>query len=125
MVSLPLRQTPEVAGSGLQAPGQLNGADGIALDTAGGLYIAVNDNNGLYRLSLTGGLVTRLADRSDGSSTRPSPRSTRRRVDDALPGQRRRQDRDRRHRAFDVDATCLPLPRAHTQWGAVTDRPPS
>lgn len=52
---------------------QLNGADGIALDTAGDLYIAVNDSNRLYRLSPADGSLTRLADRSDRLSYPTQP----------------------------------------------------
>lgn len=46
---------------------ELRSADGIAIDLAGGLYIAVNQTNRLYRLA-PGGALTRVADRSDGLS---------------------------------------------------------
>lgn len=45
---------------------QLRGADGISFDTAGMLYVAVNNTNRLYRLDIASGSLTLLADRSDG-----------------------------------------------------------
>jgi DNA-binding beta-propeller fold protein YncE len=47
---------------------QLKSADGLSFDTAGRLYITVNDTNRLFRWSPTNGSVTRLADRSNGLS---------------------------------------------------------
>jgi sugar lactone lactonase YvrE len=44
----------------------LRSADGIAFDSAGSLYIAVNDTNRLYRLNLPDAFLTTLAGRSDG-----------------------------------------------------------
>jgi sugar lactone lactonase YvrE len=45
---------------------QLRGADGISFDTAGKLYVAVNNTNRLYRLDVSNGSLMSLADRSDG-----------------------------------------------------------
>jgi sugar lactone lactonase YvrE len=52
---------------------QLRSADGLAFDSAGRLYIAVNDTNRLYRASLPDAALTTLADRSDGLSYPTQP----------------------------------------------------
>ena len=52
---------------------QLRSADGIAFDSTGSLYIAVNDTNRLHRLSLPDATLTTLAGRSDGLSYPTQP----------------------------------------------------